>query len=123
MMDALNLVDRLPLPKRRMPLALYLQGIRRAIVYIALFLPPSSFLLHSSEARAQDKYAGDFLQIPVGSRALSMGGAFTAIADDESAFHWNAAGVSLVPDRLVGFMYSAEYGAPGSALMNFYQAG
>ncbi len=72
---------------------------------------------------AQDKYAGEFLQIPVGSRALSMGGAFTAIADDESAFHWNAAGVSLVPDRLLGFMYSAEYGTPGNSLADFYQLG
>ncbi|MFI5201360.1 MAG: UPF0164 family protein [Candidatus Kapaibacterium sp.] len=72
---------------------------------------------------AQDKYAGEFLQIPVGSRALSMGGAFVAIADDESAFHWNAAGVSLVPDRLLGFMYSAEYGTPGNSLADFYQLG
>ncbi len=69
------------------------------------------------------KYAGEFLQIPVGARALSMGGAYTAIANDESAFHWNAAGVSLVPDQLVGFMYSAEYGTPGSSLANFYQVG
>ncbi|HZK75317.1 MAG TPA: UPF0164 family protein, partial [Candidatus Kapabacteria bacterium] len=80
-------------------------------------------LISFSQLRAQDKYAGEFLQIPVGSRALSMGGAYTAIADDESAFHWNAAGVSLVPDRLLGFMYSAEYGTPGNSLEDFYQLG
>ncbi len=74
--------------------------------------------------RAQDsKYAGAFLEIPVGSRALAMGGAYTAIANDEAAFHWNPAGVSLVADRLAGFMYSAEYGTPGSSLANFYQLG
>ena len=75
-------------------------------------------------AFAQDvKYAGEFLQIPVGSRALSMGGAFTAIANDESAFHWNPSGVSLLPDKLAGFMYSSEYGTPGSSLANFWQLG
>ncbi len=73
---------------------------------------------------AQDsKYAGAFLEIPVGSSALGMGGAFTAIANDESAFHWNPAGVSLVDHKLAGFMYSSEYGTPGSALANFYQIG
>jgi hypothetical protein len=88
-----------------------------------LFLHPSSFILHPSEARAQDLYAGDFLQIPVGSRALAMGGAYTAIADDESAFHWNPAGVALVPHQLAGFMYSAEFGTPGNSLADFYQVG
>ncbi len=52
-----------------------------------------------------------------------MGGAFTPIANDESAFHWNPAGVSLLPDRLVGLMYSAEYGTPGNSLADFYQLG
>lgn len=73
---------------------------------------------------AQDsKYAGAFLEIPVGARALALGGAYTAIADDESAFHWNPSGVALVPHKLAGFMYSAEYGAPGNALANFYHLG
>ena len=80
--------------------------------------------LIDSRALAQDaKYAGEFLSIPVGSRALGLGGAFTAIADDEAAFHWNPGGVALVPHKLAGFMYSAEYGAPGSSLANFYHLG
>ncbi len=80
-------------------------------------------LAMTGQAKAQDLYAGEFLQIPVGSRALGMGGAYTAIANDESAFHWNPAGVALIPDRLVGFMYSAEYGTPGNSLADFYQLG
>jgi hypothetical protein len=83
----------------------------------------SALSTQHSALRAQDLYAGEFLQIPVGSRALAMGGAYTAIANDESAFHWNPAGVSLIPDRLVGFMYSAEYGTPGNSLADFYQLG
>ena len=58
------------------------------------------------------------------ARALTPAPAgLPALADDESAFHWNAAGVSLVPHQLAGFMYSAEYGTPGSSLANFYQIG
>jgi hypothetical protein len=71
----------------------------------------------------ESKYAGEFLEIPVGAKALALGGAYTAVANDESAFHWNPAGVSLTTHKLLGFMYSAEYGAPGSSLMNFYHIG
>ena len=34
------------------------------------------------------KYAGEFLKIQVGARALGMGGAFTAVADDATAPYW-----------------------------------
>lgn len=75
------------------------------------------------DIHAQSRYAADFLNIPVGAKPLSMGGAFTALANDESAFYWNPAGVSLVPGKTVGFMYSSEFGAPGSALAEFFHAG
>lgn len=39
--------------------------------------------------------AGAFLRLGVGSRALSMGGAFTAIADDAAAVYWNPAGIGV----------------------------
>ena len=38
--------------------------------------------------------AAAFLNIGVGSRANSMGGAFTALADDATALYWNPAGIS-----------------------------
>jgi hypothetical protein len=72
---------------------------------------------------AQSKYAADFLNIPVGAKPLSMGGAFTAMANDESAFYWNPAGVSLLPNMTFGFMYSSEFGGLGSSLAQFYHAG
>ncbi|NOZ08892.1 MAG: PorV/PorQ family protein [FCB group bacterium] len=38
--------------------------------------------------------AAKFLSIGAGSKAISMGGAFTAIADDASAMYWNPAGIA-----------------------------
>ncbi|MGH3055979.1 MAG: hypothetical protein ACRDL7_13475, partial [Gaiellaceae bacterium] len=31
------------------------------------------------------KYAGEFLKLPVGPRAVGMGGAFTAVCDDATS--------------------------------------
>lgn len=42
------------------------------------------------------KYAADFLRIGVGARALALGGAYTAIADDGTAFYWNPAGLAQI---------------------------
>lgn len=42
------------------------------------------------------RYAGDFMLIGSGVRALSMGGAYAAVADDGTAVYWNAAGVSQI---------------------------
>ncbi len=38
--------------------------------------------------------AAHFLEIGVGSRALAMGGAFTALSNDPTAIYWNPAGLS-----------------------------
>jgi len=37
--------------------------------------------------------AAPFLQIPVGARAVAMGGAFVSVANDATALYWNAAGI------------------------------
>lgn len=38
--------------------------------------------------------AASFLSIGQGARALSMGGAFVAVADDQSSLYWNPAGIA-----------------------------
>jgi hypothetical protein len=50
-------------------------------------------------AFAQDKVgtmAANFLNIPIGGKAISMGGAYTAIADDPTALFWNPGAMSRV---------------------------
>lgn len=56
------------------------------------------------------KYAGEFLALGVGARALGMGGAFVSLADDATAAYWNPAGIVQASGREVSFMHSATFG-------------
>jgi len=66
-------------------------------------------LLVASPAWA-DKYAGEFLKIPVGARAIGMGGAFSAVADDATAPFWNPAGMIYLPYREVVVQHAEQFG-------------
>ena len=48
--------------------------------------------------------AGAFLRAGTGARALGMGNAFTALAEDSSASYWNPAGLALVQSPSFGSM-------------------
>jgi opacity protein-like surface antigen len=41
--------------------------------------------------------AASFLEVGIGSRAIGMGGAFVAIANDASTIYWNPGGLSRLP--------------------------
>jgi hypothetical protein len=58
-------------------------------------------------------YANAFLDIPLGARAMGLGAAYAAVADDGSAFYWNPAGVSLIHRREVSAMYADQFGGFG----------
>jgi hypothetical protein len=45
---------------------------------------------------AQGTSGAQFLGVGIGARAAAMGGAYTSIADDGTALHWNPAGLSRV---------------------------
>jgi hypothetical protein len=50
--------------------------------------------------------AAPFLEIPVSARALSMGGAFTGVANDASSLFWNPAGIARLTQHEVIFQHT-----------------
>ena len=64
----------------------------------------------AGSAHAANKYAGEFLTHGVGARALGMGSAFVAVADDVTAGYWNPAGVADANGRSVQLMHSETFG-------------
>ncbi|MDH3251627.1 MAG: PorV/PorQ family protein, partial [Ignavibacteria bacterium] len=50
--------------------------------------------------------AATFLEIPVGARAIGMGGAFVGSADDVTGLYWNPAGIARLPWREAIFSHS-----------------
>jgi hypothetical protein len=69
----------------------------------------SLLLLFVPGARAS-KYAGAFMADGGGARALGVGSAFVAIADDASATFWNPAGAMSLSRRQVLAMHSERFG-------------
>lgn len=63
-------------------------------------------------AQAQGaKYAGEFLSLGVGARALGMGGAFAGVADDVTACFWNPAGLSQLSRGELSLMHAETFGS------------
>lgn len=70
-------------------------------------------LVVSSVPEAQTttvKYGADFLAAGVGARALGMGGAYVAHADDVTAGYWNAAGLDGLDYPEVAYMHTERFG-------------
>lgn len=69
---------------------------------ITLILLTSIFLTHPVCAEVDFDYLhGSDLEIGIGARAISMSGAFTAVADDASAVFWNPAGLAQLADNQI----------------------
>jgi hypothetical protein len=71
--------------------------------YIILFVLICSF----SSLIAAGSTGLSFLKIGVGARATSMGGAFTALADDATGLFWNPAGPAWLQDRYIHFTHNS----------------
>jgi len=56
------------------------------------------------------KYAGEFLAIGVGARALAMGSAQTAIVNDVTAGYWNPAGLARMDYPQAALMHEEHFG-------------
>lgn len=59
---------------------------------------------------AAAKFAGAFMENGTGARALGMGGAFVAVADDASTTFWNPAGLARLQQRELMLMHSERFG-------------
>ncbi len=69
--------------------------VRQALLLIAV-------LLFATDAATQSRV------IHMGARAASMGGAFTGVADDSTAFYWNPAGIAFGPFLSAGIYHGRE---------------
>lgn len=70
---------------------------------IILFLVSLSCLFGQSKVGST---AAPFLNVAIGARPISMGGAFTATANDVSALYWNPAGIARIAGNEAMFTYS-----------------
>ena len=78
----------------------------RITKYPGLFL--MLLLLNSasaSEATKAGTTAASFLNIDVGARAVSMGGAFVSMADDATTMFWNPAGIARFSQYQANFTH------------------
>jgi len=77
-----------------------------------IFIISIIFLLNTqSSAFSFKKYAGEFFHLGVGSRALAMAGAYTAVANDVTAGYWNPAGLTEAKGFQLQFMHSKQFSA------------
>lgn len=77
----------------------------RFLVVVAVTI---GMLSYACAGFAYDPHAAPHLRMGVGARALAMGGAFTAIADDATAAYWNPSGLVKIENIEATFMYAAN---------------
>ncbi|HPT47104.1 MAG TPA: UPF0164 family protein, partial [Candidatus Rifleibacterium sp.] len=71
-----------------------------------LFMAALSLSTMSTAHAESAGQAGAYLKMGVGARALGMGSAFTAVADDSTASFWNPAGLARLEKSEGSFMHA-----------------
>ena len=75
-------------------------------------------MIAAPSAQASENYAGDFLMLGAGTRALGMGSAASAVTGDATSSYYNPAGLSNMERREVNFMHSEQF----AGLINYNTA-
>ncbi|MBM3238731.1 UPF0164 family protein [Candidatus Poribacteria bacterium] len=86
-------------------------------IYVSLVFISIIFVSYSAQLWATNEGAGDAwpsLRIGVGARAVGMGGAFVALADDATAIRWNPSGLGFIKKVEGTFMHIGEAALPVS---------
>lgn len=68
-----------------------------------------------ADSQSVGKYAGEFLAIGVGGRALGLGGAYTALVNDATAGYWNPGALVRVNYPEISLMHDERY----AGLLNY----
>jgi len=82
--------------------------MKQAGLFLAVAVLASSV---STAGTGVAKYAGEFMAIGVGGRALGMGGAYAALASDVTAGYWNPAALSHIEYPEIALMHDEQFGS------------
>ena len=74
---------------------------------VALVLMPLH--LAAQDGDGQGGSRSHFSEFGFGARAMGLGNAFTAVADDPTAVHWNAAGLDYIYQQSLTFFHASLY--------------
>jgi hypothetical protein len=80
-----------------------LKKLKNQITLISIFLLSVNLYAQNGE---KTKYGGAFLDLGIGPRALALGSAYVAQADDGSGFYWNPAGTAFLSRPQISAMYA-----------------
>jgi hypothetical protein len=78
--------------------------VKKIILIIAIMITSSL------QAVEIGKYAGEFMAMGVGGRALGMGGAYVAISGDVTNGYWNPSGLAMLRYPELAAMHARQFG-------------
>jgi len=70
----------------------------------------SILILTPCKSDAAERFAGDFLMLGSGARALGMGETAVAVSDDATSVYYNPAGLSGMTGPSLNLMHSEQFG-------------